>query len=53
MKIQRRVFVDDNETTTEIVEKILTIPIKPGLPQGTPFEFKEVGDQGHTIIPGM
>uniref|UniRef100_A0A1B6E7B2 J domain-containing protein n=1 Tax=Clastoptera arizonana TaxID=38151 RepID=A0A1B6E7B2_9HEMI len=50
MKIQHRVFIDDSETTTEIVEQILTIPIKPGLPAGTKFVFKEAGDQGHTII---
>lgn len=53
MKIQRREFIDDSQTTTKIGEKILTIPIKPGLSVGTEFIFKEVGDQGHSIIPGM
>lgn len=52
MKIIRNVFVDDLEETTQLEEKILTIPIRCGLPAGTRFEFPEVGDQGHTIIPG-
>lgn len=52
MKIQHRVFIDDTEDSTKIVEKVLTIPIKPGLPPGTEIRFVEAGDQGHTIIPG-
>lgn len=52
MKILRNVFEDDTEQTTMPEEKVLTIPIKPGLPPGTKFTFPEVGDQGHTIIPG-
>lgn len=52
MKIIRNVFIDDLEETTQLEEKILTIPIRCGLPAGTRFEFPEVGDQGHTIIPG-
>uniref|UniRef100_A0A1B6F5N3 J domain-containing protein n=1 Tax=Cuerna arida TaxID=1464854 RepID=A0A1B6F5N3_9HEMI len=51
MKIIRNVFEDDTEETTTPEEKILTITIKRGLPAGTRFEFPEVGDQGHTIIP--
>lgn len=51
MKILRNVFEDNLEETTKPEEKILTIPIKRGLPSGTKFEFPEVGDQGHTIIP--
>lgn len=51
MKILRSVFADDLEETTKPEEKILTVPIKKGLPAGTKFEFAEVGDQGHTIIP--
>ncbi|XP_075215276.1 dnaJ homolog subfamily B member 13-like [Lycorma delicatula] len=52
MKIQHRVFVDDSEATTTVCEKVLTIPIKPGLPPGTEIVFSEAGDQGHSIIPG-
>lgn len=32
--------------------KILTIPIKPGIPSGTRIVFPEEGDQGSTKIPG-
>lgn len=52
MKILRNVFDDDTEQVTKPEEKILTISIRRGLPAGTKFEFPEVGDQGHTIIPG-
>ncbi|XP_066999256.2 dnaJ homolog subfamily B member 13 [Anabrus simplex] len=50
-KIQRRVLIGCDQTTTELREKILCIPIKPGLPPGTVFTFPEEGDQGPTIIP--
>lgn len=53
MKIQHRVFVDDTDDVTKVHEKILTIPIKPGLPPGTEITFTESGDQGHTIIAGL
>ncbi|XP_054262194.1 dnaJ homolog subfamily B member 13-like [Macrosteles quadrilineatus] len=51
MKILRNVFEDDSEQITYPEEKILTIPIRRGLPVGSRFDFPEVGDQGHTIIP--
>lgn len=33
-------------------EKILTIPIKPGISTGTQITFPEEGDQGPSKIPG-
>lgn len=51
MKIQRLVFKDETKTTTILKEKILTIPIKPGLPPKTEILFREEGDQGPTHIP--
>lgn len=52
MKIQRLVLVGDDKTKTVTKEKILTIPIKPGIPTGTRIVFPEEGDQGPTKIPG-
>nr|XP_012139886.1 PREDICTED: dnaJ homolog subfamily B member 13-like [Megachile rotundata] len=52
MKIQRLVLVGDEKSTTVTKEKILTIPIKPGMPTGTRIIFPEEGDQGPTKIPG-
>lgn len=52
MKIQRLVLVGDDKTKTVTKEKILTIPIKPGIPAGTRIVFPEEGDQGPTKIPG-
>ncbi|GBP85637.1 DnaJ homolog subfamily B member 13 [Eumeta japonica] len=51
MKIQRLVFTD--ETCSELIlrEKVLTIPIKPGIYPDTEIKFKEEGDQGPTRIP--
>ncbi|XP_011866244.1 PREDICTED: dnaJ homolog subfamily B member 13-like [Vollenhovia emeryi] len=51
MKIQRLVLVGDDKSTTLSMEKILTIPIKPGIPAGTRIVFPEEGDQGPTKIP--
>ncbi|XP_012267290.2 dnaJ homolog subfamily B member 13-like [Athalia rosae] len=52
IKIQRSVLCGDGEgSTTVLREKILTIPIKPGLPSGTEILFPEEGDQGPTKIP--
>ncbi|XP_076235032.1 LOW QUALITY PROTEIN: dnaJ homolog subfamily B member 13 [Calliopsis andreniformis] len=53
MKIQRLVLVGDDKSTTVAKEKILTIPIKPGIPTGTRIVFPNEGDQGPTKIPGM
>lgn len=52
MKIQRLVLVGDDKSTTVSMEKILTIPIKPGIPASTRIVFPEEGDQGPTKIPG-
>jgi len=52
MKIQKLVLVGDDKSTTLSMEKILTIPIKPGIPAGTRIVFPEEGDQGPTKIPG-
>ena len=52
MKIQRLVLVEDDKSRTVTKEKILTIPIKPGIPAGTRIVFPNEGDQGPTKIPG-
>ena len=52
MKIQRLILVDDDKSHTVLREKILTIPIKPGLPAGIKIVFPEEGDQGPTKVPG-
>ncbi|CAK9816846.1 DnaJ homolog subfamily B member 13 [Anthophora quadrimaculata] len=52
MKIQRLVLVGDDKSRTVTKEKILTIPIRPGIPAGTRIVFSEEGDQGPTKIPG-
>lgn len=52
MKIQKLVLNCDDQATTVTREKILTVPIKPGLPSGTEIRFPEEGDQGPTKIPG-
>ena len=51
MKIQKLVLLDDKSTTSSM-EKILTIPIKPGIPAGTKIVFPEEGDQSPSKIPG-
>lgn len=53
MRIQRlELRVNDPEATSETKEKILTIPIKAGLPRGTRIVFNEEGDQSPSTIPG-
>lgn len=52
MRIQKLVLVGDDKSTTLSMEKILTIPIKPGIPAGTKIVFPEEGDQGPMKIPG-
>ena len=52
IKIQRYVFANGQKTDTVLREKILTIPIKPGLSTGTKITFPEEGDQGPGKIPG-
>nr|XP_033336325.1 dnaJ homolog subfamily B member 13-like [Megalopta genalis] len=51
MKIQRLVLVEDDKSRTVTKEKILTIPIKPGIPRGTRIVFPKEGDQGPTKVP--
>uniref|UniRef100_T1JBY4 J domain-containing protein n=1 Tax=Strigamia maritima TaxID=126957 RepID=T1JBY4_STRMM len=50
MRITRRVL-EDNGQTTVMRDKILTIGVKPGLPEGSRIIFPEEGDQGPNIIP--
>lgn len=52
MKIHRLAFIDDQRTTTDIREKILTIPIKPGIRPNTEIIFPEEGDENPAFIPG-
>lgn len=51
MKIHRLVYISEDEMRTEIKEKILSIPIKPGLRPGTEIKFTEEGDHNPTQIP--
>lgn len=53
MKIHRLVFVSEDQSKTEVREKILTIPIKPGMRSGIEIVFPEEGDQNPTHIPGI
>ena len=52
MKIQRLEYTSQKKTKTEIMEKILSIPIKPGLKLGTKIVFPEEGDQNPAHIAG-
>lgn len=52
MKIHRLAFVNDEKTITEIREKILSIPIKPGIRPNTEIVFVEEGDENPAYIPG-
>lgn len=51
MKIQRLVFTDETCSELKLREKVLSIPIKPGIYPNTEIRFKEEGDQGPTRIP--
>lgn len=51
MKIQRLVFTDETCTELKLREKVLSIPIRPGIYPNTEVKFKEEGDQGPTRIP--
>ncbi|XP_050667444.1 dnaJ homolog subfamily B member 13-like [Leptidea sinapis] len=51
MKIQRLVFTDESCSNLNLREKVLSIPIKPGIYPNTEIRFKEEGDQGPTRIP--
>lgn len=48
-----RSVISTDKTVKETEEKILTIHVQPGLPQGIKFCFPEAGDQNPTIIPGL
>ncbi|KND03506.1 uncharacterized protein SPPG_00989 [Spizellomyces punctatus DAOM BR117] len=50
MKISRKVLNDDN-TTTSSVEKLLTIDVRKGWRSGTRITFPREGDQGPNKIP--
>ncbi|XP_032431767.1 dnaJ homolog subfamily B member 13 isoform X2 [Xiphophorus hellerii] len=50
IKISRRVMNED-EQTSSIKEKILTIEVKPGWTEGTRIVFTKEGDQGPNCIP--
>lgn len=51
MKIHHLVYTNAEKTHTEVKEKILTIPIKPGVYAGTELIFPEEGDQNPNQIP--
>lgn len=53
MKIHRLQFVGEEQARTEIREKILSIPIKPGMKPNTEIIFPEEGDQNPTQISGI
>ncbi|XP_021098857.1 dnaJ homolog subfamily B member 13 isoform X4 [Heterocephalus glaber] len=50
IKISRRVLNEDEYSST-IKDKILTIDVQPGWRQGTRITFEKEGDQGPNIIP--
>lgn len=53
MKIKRQVSKSPESCgLTEVEEKILDIPIKPGMLEGTEIVFPNEGDEGPTIMPG-
>lgn len=51
MKIHRLRFIGDDQIQTQVEEKILSIPIKPGMRPDTEVTFIEEGDQGPSHIP--
>lgn len=51
VKILRHEFVDDFKTKTEVKEVTISLPVAPGIVEGTRLLFTEVGDQGPTRIP--
>ncbi|XP_017776520.1 PREDICTED: dnaJ homolog subfamily B member 13 isoform X1 [Nicrophorus vespilloides] len=51
MKIQRLEYIGPEQGKTEVKEKILSIPIKPGVPPGTEIIMPEEGDQNPTQTP--
>ncbi|XP_014299709.2 dnaJ homolog subfamily B member 13 [Microplitis demolitor] len=51
VKIKKKVFVDSEKMNTVFKEKIISIPIKPGLPTGTEIVFYEEGDERFDRLP--
>lgn len=51
MKIHHLVYTNAEKAQTEVREKILTIPIKPGVSAETKLVFPEEGDQHPNQIP--
>lgn len=51
MKIQRLVFTDETCSELRLKEKVLSIPLQPGMYPNTRIRFREEGDQGPTRIP--
>ncbi|CAH2051969.1 unnamed protein product, partial [Iphiclides podalirius] len=51
MKIQRLVFTNETCSELRLREKVLSIPIRPGMYPNTEVRFREEGDQGPTRIP--
>lgn len=52
MQVLRQEFVNDEESKTECMEKVINIKIPPGTLPNTSFRFKEEGDRCPTTIPG-
>lgn len=51
IKIMRYEFVDEMKSDTEIKERWLNVPFKPGTMSGNTIRFQEEGDQGPCRIP--
>jgi DnaJ homolog subfamily B member 13 len=51
VKILRHEFADGFKKKTEVKEVSLSVPIAPGIIEGTRLVFPEAGDQGPTRIP--
>jgi DnaJ family protein B protein 13 len=51
VKIFRHEFVDEFKTKTEVKETMLSVPISPGILEGTRLVYPEAGDRGPTRIP--
>lgn len=50
-RILRNEFIDDFKTKTAVKEVMITVPIAPGILEGTRLTFAEAADQGPTRIP--
>lgn len=52
IKIYREEFCDETRTKTELRDRILVVPIRPGIKTGCRILFPGEGDRGPTKIPG-